>query len=58
MIHASYKPDKAGSLEVSFEDSTFESGATWTATANVGLEGDAVSILDNAKVTLKRSWGW
>uniref|UniRef100_X5CX07 Uncharacterized protein n=2 Tax=Eukaryota TaxID=2759 RepID=X5CX07_9EUKA len=57
VLHASYKPDKSD-LELSLEDSTFESGATWTATANVPLEGDAGGILDNARVTLKRSWAW
>jgi len=44
-------------LEVELVDSSFEQGATWTATANVGLD-DASSIADNAKVTLKRSWAW
>jgi len=44
-------------LEVELVDSSFENGATWTATANVGLD-DASSIADNAKVTLKRSWAW
>jgi hypothetical protein len=44
-------------LEVNLVDSSFENGATWTATANVGLD-DASSIADNAKVTLKRSWAW
>lgn len=44
-------------LELQLVDNTFESGASWTATANLGLD-DASSIADNAKVTLKRSWAW
>lgn len=57
ILSASFKPEKSD-LEVSFEDSTFESGATWTATANVPLNSDPSNILDAARVTLKRSWGW
>jgi len=58
VLHASYKPDKSD-LELSLEDSTFESGATWTATAHVPLDAsDPVGILDAARVTLKRSWSW
>jgi hypothetical protein len=48
---------KTKDLEVELVDSSFESGATWTATANVPLE-DASGISNNAKVTLKRSWAW
>jgi len=44
-------------LEVNLVDSSFEDGATWTATANVPLE-DASNVKNNAKVTLKRSWAW
>jgi len=57
VLHASFKPDKSD-LEVSLSDSTFESGATWTATANVALDTDPANLLDAARVTLKRSWGW
>mmetsp|Transcript_2295 Transcript_2295/g.7517 ORF Transcript_2295/g.7517 Transcript_2295/m.7517 type:complete len:246 (+) Transcript_2295:53-790(+) len=57
VLSASFKPDKSN-LEVSLEDSTFEAGATWTATANVPLDSDPSNILDAARVTLKRSWGW
>ena len=32
-------------------------GATWTATANVGLD-DGDNILDAASVSVKRSWTW
>jgi len=48
---------KSKDLEVELVDSSFESGATWTATANVALD-DTASIANNAKVTLKRSWAW
>jgi hypothetical protein len=44
-------------LEVELVDSSFEDGATWTATANMALD-DAANMKDNAKVTLKRSWAW
>jgi len=44
-------------LEVELVDSSFENGATWTATANLPLE-DASGITNNAKVSLKRSWAW
>jgi hypothetical protein len=58
VLHASYKPDKSD-LEFSFEDSTFEPGATWTATANVPLDAaDPGGVLDAARLTLKRSWTW
>eukprot|EP00967_Tisochrysis_lutea_P002553 scaffold3132_cov30-Tisochrysis_lutea.AAC.1 len=57
VLSASFRPDKSD-LEVSLEDSTFESGATWTATANVALDSDPSNLLDAARVTLKRSWGW
>jgi len=44
-------------LEVEYVDNKFESGATWTATATVPVE-DAGSVMDAAKLTLKRSWSW
>jgi len=44
-------------LEIELVDSKFESGATWTATANLPFE-DSASVVDNAKLTLKRSWSW
>jgi len=44
-------------LEIELVDSEFESGATWTATANVPY-GDSNSMIDNAKVSLKRAWSW
>jgi len=56
-LAASYKPDKSD-LEVSLQDDNFEDGATWTATANVPLESADANLLDAARVTLKRSWGW
>jgi hypothetical protein len=48
---------KSQNLEVEYKDDTFESGASWTATANVPLE-DANNILDAAKLTLSRAWTW
>lgn len=56
VLSASFKPDKSD-LEISLEDATFESGATWTATANMKLD-DPTNALDAARLTLKRSWGW
>ena len=43
-------------LEVEVTDTKFESGATWTATASVPLEGD--NMVDAAKLTLTRAWSW
>ena len=43
-------------LEVEITDTKFESGATWTATATVPLEGD--NMVDAAKLTLTRAWSW
>merc|ERR1711939_150681 len=54
-VSVSYKPD-GKDLEVEYVDNKFEGGATWTAKANVPLEGR--SALDNSKVMLKRSWKW
>jgi len=54
-VSVTFKPD-GKDLEVEYVDSTFESGATWTATANLGMDGG--NMLDDAKVTLKRSWAW
>merc|ERR1712087_563696 len=48
---------KTQNLEVEYKDDTFESGASWTATANVPLE-DANNILDAAKLPLSRAWTW
>jgi len=48
---------KSKDVELELVDSSFEEGATWTATANVPLE-DTSNILDAAKLTLKRSWSW
>jgi hypothetical protein len=53
-VTATFKPD-GNNLEVEYVDNKFESGSTWTATANVPVDGNA---LDAAKVTLKRSWSW
>merc|ERR1712066_21771 len=44
-------------LEVELVDSSFEDGATWTATANMALD-DAANMKDSAKLSLKRSWAW
>jgi hypothetical protein len=43
------------SLEVELVDTNFESGATWTATANIPTDS---YLLDDAKVSLKRAWAW
>ena len=48
---------KTQNLEVEYKDDKFESGASWTATANVPLN-DANNIIDAAKVTLSRAWNW
>jgi len=48
---------KTQNLEVEYKDDKFESGASWTATANVPLE-DSNNILDAAKLTLSRAWTW
>ena len=56
VVEAKYKPANSD-LTISLTDSSFENGATWTATANVDAS-DAGSLLDTASVTLKRSWGW
>jgi hypothetical protein len=56
-VSATLKPD-AKDLEVEYVDNKFESGATWTATANVPLEAGASNLLDSAKLSLKRSWAW
>jgi hypothetical protein len=53
-LSATFSPD-GNNLEVEYTDTTFESGSTWTATANVPVDGNA---LDAAKLTLKRSWSW
>jgi hypothetical protein len=54
-VSATFNPaDK--NLDVELVDNKFESGATWTAKASVGLEG--ANMLDQAKLTLKRSWQW
>lgn len=56
-VSATFNPgDK--NLDVEFVDNKFESGATWTAKASVPLENAGGNLLDNAKVTLKRSWSW
>ena len=55
-MSATFSPDSKN-LEVEYTDTTFESGATWTATAAIPLEsGD--NILDSASLKLKRSWSW
>jgi hypothetical protein len=57
-ISATFKP-KDKSVDIDYVDNKFESGATWTASANLPLESSGASnLLDNAKVTLKRSWAW
>lgn len=57
-VSATFRPgDK--DLDIEYVDNKFESGATWTATANVPLEqGGSSNILDAAKLSLKRSWSW
>jgi len=55
-VSATYKPD-SNTLEVDYTDTTFEKGATWTASAEVPLE-DSNNIMDAAKLSLKRSWTW
>lgn len=55
-VSATFTPDSKD-LEVEYVDSNFENGATWTATANVPLDGGN-SMLDAARLTLKRSWNW
>lgn len=55
-LSATFNPDSKN-LDVDYTDTTFESGATWTASASVPLEsGD--NILDSASLSLKRSWTW
>jgi hypothetical protein len=55
-LEATFRPDSK-ELDVELVDEKFEKGATWTAKASVGLE-NAGNVLDDAKVTLKRSWAW
>jgi len=55
-VSATFNPDKK-QLDVDYVDNKFESGATWTASAEVPLEGGS-NILDAAKLTLKRAWAW
>jgi hypothetical protein len=55
-VSMTYKPD-SNNLEVDYTDTTFEKGATWTASAQVPLD-DASNILDAASLKLKRSWAW
>jgi len=55
-VSASFKPDSK-TLDVDYTDTTFEKGATWTASASVPLE-DSSGMMDNAKVTLRRAWNW
>jgi hypothetical protein len=57
-VSATFRPgDK--DLDIEYVDNKFESGATWTAKANVPLDnGGSNNILDAAKLTLKRSWSW
>jgi YD repeat-containing protein len=54
-VSATLSPEKSN-VEVEYVDNTIESGATWTATANVPTEGG--NLMDTASVTLKRSWEW
>lgn len=56
VLSATFNQDKHD-LELELEDSNFEQGATWTATANVPLENDN-NILDSARVSLTRAWNW
>merc|ERR1711924_137266 len=53
-VSTTYTPSSKN-LEIEYTDDGFESGATWTATANVGLD-DGDNILDAASVSVKRSW--
>jgi len=55
-VSTTYTPSSKN-LEIEYTDDGFESGATWTATANVGLD-DGGDILDGASVSVKRSWTW
>jgi hypothetical protein len=57
-VSATIKPNSK-EVNVDYVDNKFESGATWTASANVPLENSGNNnILDAAKLTLKRSWAW
>jgi hypothetical protein len=57
-VHATVKP-KDKSVEIDYVDNKFESGATWTATLGMPLEKEGRNnLMDNAKLTLKRSWAW
>jgi hypothetical protein len=57
-VSATFRPGNKD-LDIEYVDNKFESGATWTATANVPLEqGGSSNILDAAKLSLKRSWSW
>jgi hypothetical protein len=55
-VSATVKPNKR-EVEVDYVDNTFESGATWTASASMPFDGDS-KMLDATKLTLKRSWKW
>jgi len=56
-VSATFNPaDK--NLDVELVDNKFEKGATWKAKASVPLSEAGSNALDNAKLTLKRSWSW
>jgi len=55
-LSASFNPDSKN-LDVDYVDNTFESGATWTASASIPLDS-ADNVLDSASLKLKRSWSW
>jgi len=46
----------SGAVDVDYVDSKAEQGATWTASAS--LPTDAGKMIEEAKLTLKRSWKW
>jgi hypothetical protein len=57
-ISTTLKPNDR-SVDIDYVDNKFEDGATWTASASLPLEkGDSSSLLDAAKLSLKRSWKW
>jgi len=55
-VSVNFNPDNKN-LDVDYTDTTFEKGATWTASASVPLD-DANNIMDAAKLSLRRAWNW
>jgi hypothetical protein len=54
-VSATFRPG-AKELDVELVDNKFENGATWTAKAEVPLDGG--NAVENAKLSLRRSWNW